>query len=100
MNTIKLLILFICLFFIGAFGIFYNRKNLLTILISIELTMLSLNYIFLINSNFIDDNLGQIISLFILTIAAAESSIGLAILINYFRKKGSLSIELINLLKN
>ena len=87
------------LFFIGFAGLALNRKNLLTIIMSIELILLSINFNFLIFSAFLDDRLGQIITLLVLTIAAAETSIGLAILIVYYRIKGSINVEFISSLK-
>jgi NADH-quinone oxidoreductase subunit K len=87
------------IFFIGFCGIILNRKNVILILVSIELMLLSINFNFLINSVYLDDRLGQIFALFILTIAAAESSIGLSILIIYYRIKGTISIDLINVLQ-
>lgn len=93
------LILSITIFFIGALGIFLFRKHLINILISLELILLSVNLNFIIFSNHLDDFIGQIACLMVLTIAAAESSIGLAILIVYYRLRGGISIDLINLLK-
>lgn len=87
------------MFFIGLFGIFINRKNILLIIICIELILLSINCIFLMSSFYLDDILGQIFALFILTVAAAESSIGLAILVVYYRLRGTISIQLVNVLR-
>jgi len=87
------------IFFLGGLGIFLFRKNLINILISLELILLSINLNFIIYSSFLDDILGQIYCLMVLTIAAAESSIGLALLIIYYRLRGGISIDLINLLK-
>jgi NADH-quinone oxidoreductase subunit K len=66
---------------------------------AVELMLLSINFSFLITSTYLDDRLGQIVAIFILTVAAAESSIGLAILVIYFRSKGTINIEFVNLLK-
>ena len=86
------------LFCLGLFGIILNRQNIIIILMSIELLLLSINLNFLYFSVFIDDIIGQIFSLFILTVAAAESAIGLAIMIVFFKLYGDISIYKINLL--
>jgi len=82
-----------CLFVIGILGLVFNRKNILIIIISIELMLLAINLNFVIFSIYLDDSLGQLFVLFILTVAAAESSIGLAILIAYYKIKGTINIE-------
>lgn len=87
------------LFFIAVIGVALNRKNILTIIMSIELILLAINFNFLISSVYLDDRLGQLIPVFVLTVAAAESSIGLAILISYYRAQGTTSLEFINQLK-
>ena len=87
------------LFSIGLFGIFINRKNILTIIICFELMLLSLNLNLLISAFYLDDVIGQIFVIVILTVAAAETSIGLAILIVYYRLRGTIAIELIGKLK-
>ena len=79
-------------------GILMNRSNLIIILFSIELLLLSINLNFLIFSVYLDDLIGELFSLLILTIAAAESAIGLAIIIVFFRTRGSIKINQINLL--
>jgi NADH-quinone oxidoreductase subunit K len=99
MNFITLFFIPFAIFFIGLFGIFLNRKNVLLIIVCIELILLAINFSFLISSYYLDDVLGQIFALFILTVAAAESSIGLAILVVYYRVKGTISIEFVNSLK-
>lgn len=76
-----------------------NRKNLILIIMSIEVLLLSVNFLFILFSMNIDDFFGQIISLFILTVAAAESAIGLAILVIYYRIHGNISIKSLNRLK-
>lgn len=86
------------LFAIGLFGILMNRENLILILFSIEILLVSINLNFLFFSLYLDDLLGEIFSLLILTVAAAESSIGLAIIIIFFRTRGSIKINQINLL--
>tara|TARA_B110001454_G_scaffold205396_1_gene214954 strand:- start:2144 stop:2440 length:297 start_codon:yes stop_codon:yes gene_type:complete len=93
------LLLSIILFIIGSCGMFLFRKHIINILISLELIILSLNLNFIVFSCYLDDLLGQIYSLFILTVAAAESSIGLAIIIVYYRLRGGISIDLLSLLK-
>nr|YP_004222762.1 NADH dehydrogenase subunit 4L [Glaucocystis nostochinearum]ADW83134.1 NADH dehydrogenase subunit 4L [Glaucocystis nostochinearum] len=87
------------LFFIGLGGIVFNRRHVILLLISIELMLLALNLQFIIFSVFLDDIIGQLISLFVLTVAAAESAIGLALLVVYYRVRGTISIEKINLLQ-
>jgi NADH-quinone oxidoreductase subunit K len=81
------------LFFIGLFGIIFNRRNILIILMCIELVLLSLNLNFILFSVYLDDLYGQLFSFFILTIAAAESAIGLAIIIIYYRIRGNIDIN-------
>ncbi|HWV54901.1 NADH-quinone oxidoreductase subunit NuoK [Pseudorhodoplanes sp.] len=87
------------LFTLGIFGIFLNRKNIIIILMSIELILLSVNINFVAFSSFMGDISGQIFALFILTVAAAEAAIGLAILVVYFRNRGSIAVEDVNLMK-
>lgn len=89
----------IIIFIIGLLGMFIFRKHIINILISLELILLSINMNFIIFSLLLDDLLGQIYALLVLTLAAAESSIGLAIIIVYYRLRGGISIDLINLLK-
>jgi NADH-quinone oxidoreductase subunit K len=90
----------IILFIIGLFGIFGIPQNIIIVLISLELILLSINLNFIIYSLYLDDISGQIYSLFILTVAAAESAIGLAILVIYYRIRGILSLDYINTLKS
>ena len=87
------------LFLLGLSGIFLNRKNIIILLMSIELMLLSINFNFNIFSVFLDDILGQLFALLVLTVAAAESAIGLAILVIYYRVRGTIAIEFINLMK-
>jgi NADH-quinone oxidoreductase subunit K len=87
------------LFLLGLSGIFLNRKNIIILLMSIELMLLSINFNFIIFSVFLDDILGQLFALLVLTVAAAESAIGLAILVIYYRVRGTIAIEFINLMK-
>ena len=98
MNIFNYFIINFFLFCIGLFGIILNRQNIIIILMSIELLLLSLNLNFLYFSFFLDDIIGQIFSLVILSIAASESAIGLAILILFFKISGNISIYKINLL--
>lgn len=81
------------LFTLGVFGIFLNRKNVIIILMSIELMLLAVNINFVAFSVFLDDITGQVFTMFILTVAAAEAAIGLAILVVFFRNKGSIAVE-------
>ena len=87
------------LFLLGVSGIFLNRKNIIILLMSIELMLLSINFNFIIFSVFLDDILGQLFALLVLTVAAAESAIGLAILVIYYRVRGTIAIEFIDLMK-
>ncbi|TMJ40091.1 MAG: NADH-quinone oxidoreductase subunit NuoK [Alphaproteobacteria bacterium] len=87
------------LFTIGVFGIFLNRKNVIIILMSVELMLLAVNINFVAFSAYLNDLMGQVFALFVLTVAAAEAAIGLAILVVYFRNRGSIAVEDINLMK-
>ena len=87
------------LFTLGIFGIFLNRKNVIIILMSIELLLLSVNINLVAFSVHLQDLVGQVFALFILTVAAAEAAIGLAILVVYFRNRGSIAVEDINVMK-
>ena len=87
------------LFTLGVFGIFLNRKNVIIILMSIELMLLAVNINFVAFSVFLGDMVGQVFAMFILTVAAAEAAIGLAILVVYFRNRGSIEVEDVNLMK-
>ena len=87
------------LFLLGLSGIFLNRKNIIILLMSIELMLLSINFNFIIFSVFLDDILGQLFALLVLKVAAAESAIGLAILVIYYRVRGTIAIEFIDLMK-
>ena len=95
----QFLILSALLFAIGVIGIFLNRKNVIIILMSIEIILLSVNLNLIAFSYFLNDLTGQIFSLFVLTVAAAEAAIGLAMLVIYNRNAGSIEIEKINALK-
>ena len=87
------------LFTLGIFGIFLNRKNVIIILMSIELMLLAVNINFVAFSSFLHDLAGQIFAMFVLTVAAAEAAIGLAIVVIYFRNRGSIQVEDVNLMK-
>ena len=87
------------LFTIGMLGIFLNRKNIIIILMSVELILLAVNINFVAFSAWLNDLNGQIFAMFVLTVAAAEAAIGLAILVIYFRNRGSIEVEEISTLK-
>jgi NADH-quinone oxidoreductase subunit K len=87
------------LFTLGVAGIIVNRKNIIVILMSVELILLSVNINLVAFSAFLGDLTGQIFALFILTVAAAEAAIGLAILVAYFRNRGTIAVEDVNLMK-
>ena len=87
------------IFSIGVIGIFLNRKNIIVILMSIELILLAVNINLVAFSAYAGDLVGQIFALFILTVAAAEAAIGLAILVVFFRNRGSIAVEDVNLMK-
>jgi NADH-quinone oxidoreductase subunit K len=84
------------MFTFGVFGIFLNRKNIIIIMMSIELILLSVNINFVAFSNYLGDLQGQIFTMFILTVAAAEAAIGLSIVIIFFRNRGSIAVEDVN----
>jgi NADH-quinone oxidoreductase subunit K len=87
------------LFTLGVFGIFLNRKNVIIIMMSIELILLAVNINFVAFSAHLHDLVGQVFSMFILTVAAAEAAIGLAIVVVYFRNRGSIEVDDINLMR-
>ena len=87
------------LFTIGMVGIILNRKNIIVILMSVELILLSVNINFVAFSSYLGDLSGPVFSLFVLTVAAAEAAIGLAILVAYFRNRGTIAVEDINMMK-
>ena len=84
---------------LGVFGIFLNRKNIIIILMSIELILLAVNLNLVAFSAFLGDLVGQVFALFVLTVAAAEAAIGLAILVVYYRNRGTIAVEDVNLMK-
>ena len=87
------------IFTLGVFGIFLNRKNVIIILMSVELMLLAVNINLVAFSAELDDLVGQVFAMFVLTVAAAEAAIGLAILVVYFRNRGSIAVEDINMMK-
>ena len=87
------------LFVIGIFGIFLNRKNVIIMLMSVELILLAVNLNFITFSVFLGDLVGQVFTLFILTVAAAEAAIGLAIIVCFFRNRGTIAVEDVNVMK-
>jgi NADH-quinone oxidoreductase subunit K len=87
------------LFTIGIFGIFINRKNVIVILMSVELILLAVNVNLVAFSSFLGDLVGQVFALLVLTVAAAEASIGLAILVVFYRNRGSIAVEDVNVMK-
>ena len=99
MDLVIFLAVSMILFLLGIWGIFLNRKNIIVMLMSIELMLLAVNLNFLIFSVYLDDLIGQLFALLILTVAAAESAIGLALLVVYYRIRGTIAVEFINLMK-
>ena len=87
------------LFTLGVLGIFINRKNIIVILMAIELILLSVNLNLVAFSSFLGDLVGQVFAMFVLTVAAGEAAIGLAILVIYFRGRGTISVEDVNRMK-
>lgn len=87
------------LFALGIFGIFLNRKNVIVILMSVELMLLAVNINLVAFSHFLGDLAGQVFAMFVLTVAAAEAAIGLAILVVFFRARGSIAVEDVNQMK-
>ena len=99
MDLVKYLAVSMILFLCGIWGIFLNRKNIIIMLMSIELMLLAVNLNFLLFSVYLDDLIGQLFALLVLTVAAAESAIGLALLVVYYRVRGTIAVEFINLIK-
>jgi len=88
-----------CLFTLGILGIFINRKNVIVILMSVELMLLAVNINLVAFSHFLGDLVGQVFALFVLTVAAAEAAIGLAIIVVYYRNRGSIAVDDVNMMK-
>lgn len=93
------LVLGAALFVIGITGIFINRKNVIVLLMSVELMLLAVNINFVAFSAYLNDLVGQVFTIFVLTVAAAEAAIGLAILVVYYRSRNSISVDDINMMK-
>ncbi len=89
----------VILFILGGLGIVLNRSNLIIMLMSIELMLLAISFLFLIYSLIVDNLTGEIFTLMVLTVAAAESAIGLAILVAYYRVRGTIAVKALNLLR-
>jgi NADH-quinone oxidoreductase subunit K len=87
------------LFCIGVFGIFVNRKNVIVILMAIELILLSVNINLVAFSSFLGDITGQVFAMLVLSVAAAEAAVGLAILVTFFRNRGGIAVEDVNLMR-
>ncbi len=87
------------LFTLGVFGIFLNRKNVIIMLMAIELMLLAVNINLVAFSTHLNDMVGQVFAMLVLTVAAAEAAIGLAILVVYFRNRGSIAVEDVNVMK-
>ena len=87
------------LFTLGVFGIFVNRKNVIILLMSIELILLAVNINFVAFSAYLGDLTGQVFAMFILTVAAAEAAVGLAILVVFFRNRGDIGVDDVNMMK-
>ena len=87
------------LFVIGIFGLFLNRKNVMILLMSSELILLAVNINLVAFSSFLGDLVGQVFTLFVLTVAAAEAAIGLAILVSFFRNRGTIAVEDVNVMQ-
>ncbi|ADR52716.1 NADH-ubiquinone oxidoreductase, chain 4L [Candidatus Liberibacter solanacearum CLso-ZC1] len=98
-NLAHYLIVSAIIFIIGSSGVFFNRKSIITTLMSIEIMLLAVNLNMISFSAYMQDIAGQIFSLFILVVAAAETSIGLAILVVFYRKRGSISVDDFNRMK-
>ena len=98
-SLVHYLVVAATLFTLGVFGIFLNRKNVIIILMSVELMLLAVNINLVAFSWQLKDMVGQIFAMFVLTVAAAEAAIGLAILVIYFRNRGSIAVEDINVMK-
>jgi len=98
-GILKYLTVSMALFLVGIWGIVLNRKNIIILLMSIELMLLAINFNLITCSVFLDDLIGQMFALFVLTVAAAESAIGLAILVIYHRTTGTIAVEHVRLMK-
>ena len=99
MDQVYYLTVAMILFLLGIWGLYLNRKNIILMLMSIELMLLAVNLNFLVFSVYLDDMMGRLFALLVLTVAAAESAIGLALLVVYYRVRGSIAVEFISLMK-
>jgi NADH-quinone oxidoreductase subunit K len=99
-DLLNFLYISVWVFLLGIYGIFLNRKNVIIMLMSVELMLLAINLNLLVFSAYMDDIMGQVFALLILTVAGAESAIGLALLLVYYRVRNSIDIEVLSLLKN
>lgn len=99
MDLVNYLSVSTTIFLLGIWGIFLNHRNVIIMLMCIELMLLAINFNLTLFSVFLDDLLGQIFALLVLTVAGAESAIGLALLVVYYRVRGSIDIEFINIIK-
>nr|YP_009515536.1 NADH dehydrogenase subunit 4L [Montagnia macrospora]AVK39490.1 NADH dehydrogenase subunit 4L [Montagnia macrospora] len=95
----SIIFVFLALFVISLFGMFLNKKNILVMLMSLEMLFLSASTLFIFSSVYLDDIVGQVFAIAILTVAASESAIGLAILVIYYRIRSTISVELMYLMK-
>ncbi|HEX8485833.1 NADH-quinone oxidoreductase subunit NuoK [Sphingomonas sp.] len=98
-GLIHYLVVAAILFTMGVLGIFLNRKNLIVILMAIELILLAVNINFVAFSAYLNDLVGQVFAMFVLTVAAGEAAIGLAILVIYFRGRGTIAVDDVNRMK-
>ena len=98
-DILKYLVVASVIYILGLWGIILNRQNVIIMLMSIELMLLAVDLNFIFFSGYLDDIIGQLFALLILTVAAAESAIGLAILVSYFRVRGSISVDSICLMR-
>ena len=96
---VQYITLSLILFLIGVLGIVVNRKNIILMLMSIELMLLAINFLLIVATTLLDNMDGQVFALYILVVAAAESAIGLSILVAYYRVRGTISVKYINLLR-
>lgn len=99
LNLVKFCTIPVVLYVVGLSGIYLNRKNIIIVLMSIELMLLAINFNFIVFACYLGDRLGHLFALFVLTVAAAESAIGLAILVVFYRVHGTVSVNSIRLMK-
>lgn len=99
-DFLKYIVLFLIVFIIGIFGLFLTRRNIILILMSLELALVSLNMMLIFTSIYLDDIQGQIFSLYLLSTAASEAAIGLALIVIYYRLRGFINIDFISNIKS